>query len=464
MSLAAPAKALLAWRNDPVLFVRQALSAEPERWQAEFLRSINTQDRIAIKSGHGVGKSTALAWVCLWWLCTRYPAKIACTAPTAHQLEDVLWGEIAKWMRAMPEALRDEFGFKSDRLCLVNAPNESFAVARTARREQPEAFQGFHSANMLFIADEASGVDEAIFEVGQGAMSTKGAKTILTGNPTRRQGYFFEAFHKMRTHWHQITVSCADSKRVSAAFLAEMAEKYGAESDIYRVRVLGEFPRTSSTQFISAEAVESCRKYKAEGIETAPRIIGVDIARFGDDQTVFCERQGRKVYPLRKFRQLDTQAIAHRLAELIDQTKPDAVNIDGGGVGGGVVDRLKNLGYGDIVNEVAFGGSPYNKQDYADRRTEMWDLLRQAVVDGIELPDDSELLDDLTAPDYDWSRKDKRFLESKDSMKRRGLASPDCGDALALTYAVRVRPKVNRQVEHVDEFGPDFSSTGWMAA
>jgi len=231
------------WHHDPVKFVVQAFGAKPERWQAKAMRSIMEEDRVAVKSGHGVGKSTLLAWIILWWLLTRFPAKIACTAPTSHQLDDVLWGEIAKWYRKLPGGLKDLLTVTSDKVFLNAAPNEGFAVARTARKEKPEAFQGFHSQNMLFIVDEASGVDPIIFEVGEGSMSTKGAKTLLTGNPTRTSGYFYDAFNKMNKWWSTMTVSCADSTQATDKYVQQMKDKWGTESNVYAVRVLGEFPK-----------------------------------------------------------------------------------------------------------------------------------------------------------------------------------------------------------------------------
>jgi phage terminase large subunit len=208
-------KRLEIWHDSPGKFVQQALGATPEKWQLKTMLDVRNNDRTAVKSGHGVGKSALLAWIILWWLLTRFPAKVACTAPTSHQLDDVLWGEISKWYRKLPEGLKSLITVTSDKVFLNAAPNESFAVARTARKEKPEAFQGFHSENMLFIVDEASGVDPIIFEVGEGSMSTEGAKTLLTGNPTRTSGYFYDAFNSMRKWWVTRTVRCSDSSQAT---------------------------------------------------------------------------------------------------------------------------------------------------------------------------------------------------------------------------------------------------------
>jgi len=219
---------LRRWRADPALFVRQALRVRPEPWQAKALKAAAARDRLAVRSGHGVGKSAWLAWLVLWWLLTRFPARVAATAPTAHQLADVLWGEIAKWHRRLPAPLRAQLALRSDRLEVKAAPQISFAAARTARQEQPEAFQGFHCEHMLFIADEASGIDDAIFEVGAGAMSTPGAKTVLAGNPTRNSGYFFDAFHRMRGRWWTAKVGSQEVPR-ARGHIEDVIATYGGD-------------------------------------------------------------------------------------------------------------------------------------------------------------------------------------------------------------------------------------------
>jgi phage terminase large subunit len=166
-------------------------------------------------------------------------------------------GEIAKWYRTLPDPLKSLISVTSDKVFLNAAPNESFAVARTARKEKPEAFQGFHSENMLFIVDEASGVDPIIFEVGEGAMSTEGAKTLLTGNPTRTSGYFYDAFTKMKKWWITSTVSCMDSTQATTKYVEQMAEKWGKDSNVYAVRVLGEFPKDDEDAVIPRSLVEA---------------------------------------------------------------------------------------------------------------------------------------------------------------------------------------------------------------
>lgn len=468
-ALAQAKRTIDRYRRDPVAFVVEQIRATPEAWQANALVDIAEHDRLAVKSGHGVGKSALMAWVIIWWHATRFPAKTACTAPTAHQLEDILWGELSAWYRRLSDPWRAQFDLTSGRFAVRGAPDESFAVARTARKENPEAFQGFHSPNMLFLIDEASGVEEIIFEVGQGAMSTAGAKTLMAGNPTRRSGYFFEAFHRDRARWRLHTVRCHDSTRVDPAYPKDMAERYGQDSDIYRVRVLGEFPSASSTQFIPGDIVEPCLTFKAEGMDKMPRVLAVDVARFGDDQSVLGVRQGRRliVDSVKKFRQLDTMQLADRVVEASEQWDPDAIVIDDVGVGAGVTDRLRQLNF----KVVAFNGGMKANDDktYANRRAETWGLMRDALRAGFELPNDSELVADLIGPEYGFTAKQQIILERKEDMKKRGLASPDVADMLAMTFAVSPRrlaraEKAGSGLDPMsDRWGGPASGGDWMS-
>ena len=259
---------------DPVMFVEAMLGAKPEKWQKEFLLNVRDNPRCAVKSGHGVGKTAVLSWLILWWLLTRHPCKVVCTANTAHQLSDVLWAEAKKWGRQIPDAFYQQLEMKSDKINLEGA-NDSYAVARVSRRENPEALQGFHSDNLLFIIDEASGVDDMIFEVGEGSLSTPNAKVVMTGNPTRTSGYFFNAFSAMRDRWTLQTVACKDSSQVSEEYIEDMAIKYGDDSNVYRVRVLGEFPRAEDDTVIPLYMVESSLKREIEVDPYTPVVLSL---------------------------------------------------------------------------------------------------------------------------------------------------------------------------------------------
>jgi hypothetical protein len=434
---------LVRWRKDPVLFVRDMFHVEPDEWQTEALRALVHEDQIAIRSGHGVGKSALMAWVVLWWMLTHFPCKVACTAPTSHQLQDVLWGEIAKWHNLLDPAWKGLLLVKADRVELATNPMESFAVARTARKEQPEAFQGFHSENMLFLIDEASGVEDVIFQVGQGAMSTKGAKTLMTGNPTRTQGYFYDAFNAMRGSWHTIQVSCKDSKMVTPEFVEAMRQQWGEDSDVFRVRVLGEFPRSDSNTVVPLELVEAAVGRdvdKAEG-----KIVwGLDVARFGADKTALAKRQ--KNYLLEKVKTWYGKDLMQTVGMVVREyeetpynERPSVILVDSIGVGAGVVDRLREQGY--PVRGINVGEAPpVNDDKFMRLRDELWWRVREWLAGrDVRIPDQNELIGDITTPTYEVMSNGKIKVEGKSEIKKRLPRSPDMGDALCLTFAVSDR-------------------------
>ncbi len=220
----------LRYRSDPVLFVREVLNTEPDVWQVEFLNHIAAGNRrISVRSGHGVGKSTASAWAMLWYLFLRFPVKIVVTAPTSSQLYDALFAELKRWVKQLPPMLQDQLDVKQDRVEVKEAPNEAFISARTSRAEQPEALQGVHSDNVMLVADEASGIPEAVFEAAAGSMSGHKAVTLLLGNPVRSAGFFYDTHNRLKDDWITMKVSCADSPRVSEAYLGEMAAQLGQD-------------------------------------------------------------------------------------------------------------------------------------------------------------------------------------------------------------------------------------------
>lgn len=426
------------WQEHPGDFVRQMFGVEPDKWQEEALESLNTHDRVSIRSGHGIGKSAFMAWAILWWMFTRFPCKVACTAPTSHQLNDVLWGEIAKWANKLDPAWKDLLLIKQDRVELKAAPRESFAVARTARKEQPEAFQGFHSEHMLFVVDEASGVEDIIFQVGQGAMSTPGAKTLMAGNPTRTSGFFYESHHKMRDNWDTFRVSCEDAKMVDQAFVDEMLKQYGEESNVYRVRVLGEFPLDEDDSVIPLGLVEDAVTREVEQIP-GDIVWGLDVARFGDDITALAKRQKNVLLePIKAWSKVDLMQTVGRVVEEYREArdKPDVIMVDVIGLGAGVVDRLRELGL--PVRPINVGESPAIKDKYMKLRDELWFRAREWFMEkNCKIHDDSTLISELVQPKYQINSSGRIKVEGKDEMKKRGLKSPNHADAFLLTLAVQ---------------------------
>lgn len=426
---------------DPVLFVESMLDCKPEAWQKEVLESLLSDDKIAIKSGHGTGKTALLSWIILWWLCTKIPTKIACTANSAHQLNDVLWSEISKWHRNLPDGFRNLFEFKSDKINLVGV-KDSFCVARTARREQPEALQGFHSPNMLFIADEASGIDNIIFEVAEGSLSTKGAKVILTGNPTRSSGYFYDCFHTMKHRWKTFTISCHDSQYVNPSFIADMAKKYGEDSNVFRIRVLGEFPESNEDAIIPLHLISESITRDIDP-STDDVIWGLDVARHGNDRTALAKRQGNtlleKIKTWKNKDLMETVGIVVSEYEALPYSKrPTEILIDSIGLGAGVADRLQEMNLNCQITAVNVAELPSMQDKYMRLRDELWFLVREWFESrDVKIIDDEELVAELTTPSFSFMSNGKIKVESKEQMKKKGHNSPDLADALCLTFASR---------------------------
>jgi Archaeal shikimate kinase len=420
--------------EDPVGYVRDVLQAEPDTWQIEALNAVRDNKRVAGASGHGIGKTAFVAWIIHWFMATRPNPQVVVTANTKNQLDSKTWRELAKWNQ---KALNGHwFEVKATRMELKDSPETWFASAIPWTEHNSESFAGTHEEHVLVVFDEASAIADVIWDVVEGAMTTPGARWVALGNPTRNTGRFRECWGRFRHRWHTMQVDSRKAKMADQTQIAEWIADYGEDSDFVRVRVKGEFPKSSSAQLISSALVEAAIEYKAVGYEKLPLILGVDVARFGDDQTVICARRGRKVYPLSKFRELDTMQVAGHVAAAMKTMKPALVNIDIGAMGAGVVDRLREQGYD--VRGVNFGGQPVDKIKFANKRAEMWGDALEWLKEGGDLPDDYELKQDLIGPEYSYTSSQQLLLEKKESMKRRGLSSPDCADAFALTFAAAV--------------------------
>ena len=429
----------LQYMDDPVLFVREVLGAEPLPYQAEFLEAISSGERrISIRSGHGTGKSTSASWAMLWYLLMRFPNKVVVTAPTSGQLFDALFAELKRWIGELPKPVQDLLTVKSDRVELAAAPSEMFISARTSRAETPEALAGVHSDNVLLVVDEASGVPEKVFEAAAGSMSGHNATTILLSNPTRSTGTFYESQTRMSGTWWTQRWSCVDSPLVSDEFVDEMRERYGEESNAFRIRVLGEFPLADDDTIIPFHLVDAAMNRDIEIDKDRRPVWAVDPARFGSDRTAFCKRVGSVITEIKSWRGLDLmQTVGRVMAEyeaLNPSSRPSEILVDSIGVGSGVVDRLRELGA--PVRGVNVAESPSMGETYNNLRTELWFKTKAWLEDrSCKIPQDDELLADLTGIRYSFTSSGKMAAESKDQMRRRGLRSPDLADAVCLTMA-----------------------------
>jgi len=345
-----------------------------------------------------------------------------------RQLYDVFMSEVAKWLSRSP--LKEIFESTKTRIFFKSAPEEWFLVARTASK--PENLAGFHADNLLFILDEASGIDDAIFETVLGALTGRCNKLIMCSNPTRNTGFFKRAFFEDRELYHTLKVSSLDSGRVSKEYAAQLIKQYGSGSDVVRVRVLGEFPKGESDGLIDLESVE--RAINRNGSYAGEVIIGVDVARFGDDETCIAIRTGDVIQPLIAWRKCDLMTTCGRIVELVREYPAAIINVDDDGVGGGVTDRLREVLSNKIIGRHN-GGKPRDNH-YGNFVTECWFALKELLTaEELTLPQDEELIAQLTTRRYNLTSADKLILEPKSDFKKRYKRSPDRADAVVLTCA-----------------------------
>lgn len=423
----------------------------PRQWQVDTLTDIGERMRagatlaeaiqVATASGHGIGKSALVSMVILWALATREDTRGVVTANTEKQLVSKTWPELAKWHRMC--IVRHWFHFTATALYSTQADHEKTwridAIAWSLTNT--EAFAGLHNEGkrVLLIFDEASAIPDEIWEVSEGALTDADTEILwlVFGNPTRNTGRFKECFGKRRHRWAHRQIDSRTVEGTNKSQLEKWVEDYGEDSDFVRIRVRGIFPRAGVSQFIGTDLVEGAQARTVHADPGAPFVLGVDIARFGDDQNVVRGRKGRdgKVIRPVKWRGMDTVFTAGKVAEIIDHYHPDATFIDGGGIGGAVVDILKSRGY--KVIEVNFGGKAKNEDDFYNKAAEMYAAVK-AWLPTAQIDGDTELADDLTAREYGFDKDGRIQLEKKDDMKKRGLPSPDDGDALALTFAENV--------------------------
>lgn len=471
--------------DDPEKFVRfvfpwgkegtpLAEFAGPKRWQVEVLREIkqhifeqkknkiNNLDlstlNIATSSGRGIGKSALISWIILWMMSTRIGATVIVSANSEPQLKSVTWGELAKWhammlnkhwfdISATKLAPAEWFGALIER-DLKKGLKYYYAEGKLWSEENPDAYAGVHSQDgMMVIFDEASGIPSNIWDVAQGYFTDPIVDRywIAFSNPRRNEGAFFECFHAKRNFWKTRQIDARTVEHTDKKVYERIIAEHGEDSAQAKVEVYGEFPSSGEDQFISPNIVREAMEREVNDDPGAPLLMGVDVARFGDDQSVIAFRRGRdaRSIPWVKRKGLDTVELVNTICHLADKYMPEAIFVDGGGVGGGVVDQLKALKY--KVIEVQAGSSADDKNKYQNKRVEMWDRYREWLLIGA-IPKDDQLYKDSTAAHYRYVISTNQLqLERKDEMKKRGLASPDVAEALCQTFA---RPVARTDVKH----------------
>lgn len=438
--------------DNPKAFLEDMLDMDCDDWQGLVASDVANYPKVAVKSGQGVGKTALEAGLIIWFLVCRPYSKVIATAPTMQQLYDVLWAEISKWLNS--SKVKALLTWTKTKVYMNGDSERWFATAKTATK--PENMQGFHEEHMMIVVDEASGVVDPIMEAILGTLTGEDNKLLLMGNPNRIDGTFYDAFNKDRDKFRTHTVSSRSSKRTSKDNIAMLESKYGVDSDVVRVRVDGNFPKGALDSFISLETVELALGSKISQEEvTASKVlhVGCDVARFGDDKTVISPRISTKVFPFRKFVKKSTMETAGNVLRcckeymnLYPNITQCIIKVDDSGVGGGVTDRLK-----EVVREegLPYQVIPVNNGDaatddyYFNLGGQIWGRIKELLevnfsnnMQGketqIELPNDPEMIKQLSVRKYHMTSKGKIQLESKKEMKERGLGSPDTADALSL--------------------------------
>lgn len=451
MNLRPYAEKLLRWKRDPVAFVREELHAEPDAWQRKVLDALPTNQRLAMKACKGPGKSCLMAWAVWWFMATRKDAKVIATSVTEDNLKDGLWAELKLWQH-QSKFLSEVFTWTAMRIMCKERPETWFASARTwakdaDKSQQANSLAGIHADNVLFVLDEVSEYPDGVVAAAEGGLTSgPNCKIIVAGNPTRTSGPLYRICTKDRALWWVIEITGDPddpmrAPRIDLVWARQQIEQWGRDSAFVMVNVLGQFPPGQSDGLIGADLVSDAAKrviLEAQ-IDGQPRILGVDCARFGDDRSVLFPRQGLVAFTPRIFRELSAMELCGQVIRYDESWKPDAIFVDASGIGGPVVDRLRELGK-DHVYGVDFGSKPLRK-GYVNRRAEIWVECREWLRKGGAIPEDPDLIAELTAPTYTYDSQGRIKLESKDDMKKRGINSPDKADGLVLTFAAPVVPR-----------------------
>lgn len=445
---------LKQWRDSPLLFVTECLKAKPSTQQAEALVAMTKKKRLTIRSGHGTGKSALAAWRILHFMATRAYPKVVCTAPTARQLSDVLWSELSKWLRG--SVLSEEFILQKDKLFHKEAPKEWWARAvspsvKASKEEQAETLAGFHGEHLLIIVDESSGVEDPVFIPLEGALTQEDNHVMLIGNPTRNSGYFYDThFHpEISKRWEKLHWDSRKSENVTKDMIDYFAEKYGIESNVFRIRVAGEPPIDDERSFIPLHWALQCIGREIEVDDGWPLSLSVDVAREGDDLSVIMPRRGNKIYEWQTFQGLHTIELGQRIVESFSDLEASYVGVDTVGVGGGVYDWLchdpRGLGMEHMFS-VNVAEKASDRNQYYRLRDELWGLVRKNCMEGrysfpdlvvkkggVDLNLGNELAHELSVVGYKLGVGGEIKIESKIDLKRRGIPSPNLADALCIS-------------------------------
>ena len=442
---------LRKWRDNPASMVREEFGVEPDAWQLDFLNAFPDQRRLALKACKGPGKTAALAWVGWNFIATRKHPKIAVTSITKDNLRDNLWAELAKW-RNRSEFLKQQFEWTKTRIYARDFPDTWWMSARTWSRQadssqQEETLAGLHADYLLFLIDESSGIPDSVMATAEAGLATGiETKLVQAGNPTQVSGPLYRACTDEANLWwvKEITGDPEDpdrSPRVSIEWAKEQIEKYGKDNPWVLVNVFGQFPPSGINTLLGPEDVREAigRHHDVTEYEFAAKVLGLDMARFGDDRIVGVRRQGVASFQPWIMRNERTENVAARAANDHRKHDLDAIVVDGtGGYGGGVVDALRLLGC--PVFEIHMNSRAREPERFYNIRSESWFRMAEWVKGSGALYDSDDYRRELVGPTYSFQNGRLR-VEEKDQIKDRIGNSPDVGDALVLTFCVDVAPR-----------------------
>lgn len=443
---------LKEWRHSALAFVKECIHVTPSEQQIEVLTAVPKHKRTTIRSGHGTGKDASAAWLIIWFLSTRPYAKVVCTAPTARQLADILWSEVSKWLRN--SLVADEFVIQKDKIFKKEAPKEWWARAvstsvKATTEDQAETLAGFHGDHLLIVVDEASGVPDPVFTPLEGAMTQDDNRVLLIGNMTKNNGYFFDShFHpSLSKNWKRLHWDSRKSTNVSRDMIQYFSDKYGEESNVFRIRVAGDPPLESENTLISLAWALQCVGNEITPLEDDPLYLGVDVARYGEDCSIVLPRRGNLILPWNDYHSMNTILLADNVLGTMTELEAAGLAIDEIGVGAGVIDYIKRR---PSMERLAFGvnvaKASSDKMKYHRLRDELWCRVRDGcMTTSYSFPDTEiqrgtvkvnlghELANELASPTYKFDENGAILVESKRDMKLRGIASPNIADALCLT-------------------------------
>lgn len=445
----------LAKRKGPTKWQKELLLALGEHIRKNAMLEAAELDlsvwRSAVVSGHGVGKSALVAWVILFLMATRRDTRGVVTANTGNQLETKTWPELGKWHNLL--ICKHWFTWTATSY-YFNAYEDDekrknyMVTAQTVSEQNTEAFAGLHNEGrtVFVIFDEASGITSNVWEVVDGAFTDGEPFFMCFGNPTRPEGDFADCFEKNKELYTYLGhVDSREVEHTNKQALEDIIRKYGADSDQARIRVYGQFPRQAFDGFISVGECHDATQRELFRDDDEGVIVAVDVARYGDDDTVISVRQGRdfRSYPQIVLHGLDNVRVADQVQKIADKVQADAIVIESVGPGVGVIDILRDRRY--RVIDVHPGSKGLRRDEFGNKRAEMWYDARQWVLDGGCLPEDPKLIAELTKIKYVIDKKSGvTWMESKDDMKARGLKSPDRADSFVLTFGVKVARKDRR--------------------